>query len=108
MAYLIIVLIERPITPSISGPATLYASRASLARRRTALRVAMRARWDQLKLWKDSGRLIDMQRRVRAALPGRERVYEYVGLETGRYNVSSVPAEQGLDHLGEVASSSPL
>jgi len=98
-------LIERPITPNISVPIPLYASRASLARRRTALRMAVRARWDQLNLWKASGRLSEMQRRVRAALPGRERVYQYVGLEGGTYSVLSVP----LEHASlEGASSSPL
>lgn len=100
--------IERPVTPSISVPVSLYASRASLARRRTALRMAVRARWDQLKLWKAGGRLSDMQRRVRAALPGRERVYQYVGLETDRYTVPSVPPEQGLEYLIGETSLSPL
>lgn len=91
---------ERPITPSVSVPVALYTSRASLARRRTALRMAVRARWDQLKLWKTSGRFNDMQRRVRAALPARDRVYQYVGLET----MSAAPAEQGLEYVRDEAS----
>jgi len=99
---------ERVITPSTSVPVALYTSRVSLARRRTALRMAVRARWDQLKLWKASGRLSDMQRRVRAALPGRERVYQYVGLEMGPYLLPSAPPEQGLEYLGGETSSTPL
>lgn len=100
-SVVIVVLIERLITPSVSGPVSLYASRASLARRRTALRMAVRARWDQLKLWKANGRLSEMQRRVREALPGRERVYQYVGLER-------IPSELGLEYVGEDASLSPV
>lgn len=75
---------ERPRTSTVSyGPA--YATRMSiLSRRRTSLRVAMRTRWDQLGLWGAGGRLSEMQCRVRAALPARERVYEYVGLESRR------------------------
>jgi hypothetical protein len=92
---------ERLITPSVSGPVPLYSSRTSLARRRTTLRMAVRARWDQLKLWKASGRLSEMQRRVREALPGRERVYQYVGLERA-------PSEQGLECVGEDPSLSPV
>ena len=83
----------------------MYASRASLARRRTALRMAVRARWDQFKLWKASGRLSDMQRRVREALPGRDRVYQYVGLD-GRGD--GVPLEQGIEHVRQDAASSAL
>ncbi|KAG9309702.1 hypothetical protein JVU11DRAFT_10378 [Chiua virens] len=95
---------ERPITPTISVPVSLHASRTSLARRRTALRMAVRARWDQLKLWKASGRFSEMQRRVRAALPGRESVYQYVGLER-RHSVSS----QGFEQMREEdATLSPL
>lgn len=104
----IVVFTERPITPSIHGPASLYASRASLARRRTALRMAMRARWDQLGLWKAGGRLSEMQRRVRAALPGRDRVYQYVGLEGHRYSVSSIPSQQGPEFSGEDAMPFPI
>ncbi|KAH0828827.1 hypothetical protein J3R83DRAFT_3296 [Lanmaoa asiatica] len=104
----IIVLVERPVTPSIPGPTALHASRASLARRRTALRMAVRARWDQLGLWKASGRLSEMQRRVRAALPGRERVYQYVGLERRRYSASSVSSEQSLECFREDTSPSLL
>jgi hypothetical protein len=100
-SVVIVVPIERLITPSVSGPVSLYASRTSLARRRTTLRMAVRARWDQLKLWKASGRLSEMQRRVREALPGRERVYQYVGLERA-------PSEQGLECVGEDASLSPV
>jgi len=99
---------ERLIVPGVSGPVSSYASRASLARRRTALRIAVRARWDQLKLWKASGRLSEMQRRVRDALPGRERVYQYVGLERHPYSVSLLPSEQGLVCVGEDASYSPV
>lgn len=77
----------------------------SLARRRTALRTAMRARWDQLALWKASGRLGEMQRRVRDALPGRERVYQYVGLERLRYSATGVPIEQGGEFVQDVALS---
>jgi len=90
---------ERRIMPIISGPVSLYASRMSLARRRTALRTAMRARWDQLSAWKASGRLGEMQRRVRAALPGRERVYQYVGLE--RLSAAGIPVEQGPEFVRE-------
>lgn len=104
----IVLLVERPITPSISSPISQHASRGSLARRRTALRMAMRARWDQLGLWKAGGRLNEMQRRVRAALPGRERVYQYVGLESRRHSVSSIPTEQGLGCVREGATSSPV
>ncbi|KAG8221385.1 hypothetical protein J3R82DRAFT_1561 [Butyriboletus roseoflavus] len=104
----IALLIERPITSSISGPTSLYPSRGSLARRRTALRMAMRARWDQLGLWKAGGRLNEMQRRVRAALPGRERVYQYVGLEKRPYSSSSAPSEHGLEYVREDATSSPV
>ncbi|KAN0082344.1 hypothetical protein V8E55_008139 [Tylopilus felleus] len=95
----------RPITLSISAPVSLYASRASLARRRTALRMAVRARWDQFKLWRASGRFSEMQRRVRAALPGRERVYQYVGLDGRGDDVSS---EQGVEHVREDVSSTAL
>ena len=103
-----VVLIERLIMPGAPGPVSSYASRASLARRRTALRMAVRARWDQLKLWKASGRLSEMQRRVRDALPGRERVYQYVGLERHPYSVSLLPSVQGLEYIGEDASLSPV
>ncbi|KAG6369286.1 hypothetical protein JVT61DRAFT_15498 [Boletus reticuloceps] len=97
---------ERLITPSISGPIPLYASRALLARRRTALRMAVRARWNQFKLWKAGGRLSEMQRRVRAALPGRDRVYEYVGLEDG--GASTAPSVRGLEYVREDASLSSV
>lgn len=101
----IVILVGRPITLSISAPVSLYASRASLARRRTALRMAVRARWDQFKLWRASGRFSEMQRRVRAALPGRERVYQYVGLDGRGDDVSS---EQGVELVREDVSSTAL
>jgi len=92
---------ERLITPSTYVPVSLYASRASLARRRTALRMAVRARWDQFKLWKASGRFSEMQRRVRAVLPGRERVYQYVGWD--RLGDGVVTSEQSVTaHVQEV------
>ncbi|KAF9219091.1 hypothetical protein BS17DRAFT_811338 [Gyrodon lividus] len=91
---------ERPSTPTLSGPvshSSLYASRSSiLSRRRGSLRVAMRARWDQLGLGKAGGRLNEVQRRVRAALPARERVYEYVGWENRRRMVPPVVLGDGL------------
>lgn len=69
--------------------------------------MAVRARWDQFKLWRASGRLSEMQRRVRAALPGRERVYQYVGLEGQGYEIT-VPPEQDLEHVTEDISVSTL
>ncbi|KIJ60863.1 hypothetical protein HYDPIDRAFT_116731 [Hydnomerulius pinastri MD-312] len=78
----------RPSTPIPSAPGSypaMYMARSSiLSRRRSSLRLAMRTRWDQLGLWKAGGRLNEMQRRVRAAFPARESVYEYVGLESRR------------------------
>lgn len=107
-AVIVMLYVERLITPSVSGPISIHASRASLARRRTALRMAMRARWDQLGLWKAGGRLNEMQRRVRAALPGRDRVYQYVGLESRWHHVSSIPLEQGLEGVRGDLTSSPV
>ncbi|KIJ16003.1 hypothetical protein PAXINDRAFT_168656, partial [Paxillus involutus ATCC 200175] len=47
---------ERPSTPTLSSPmshSSMYGPRSSiLSRRRGSLRVAMRARWDQLGLWR--------------------------------------------------------
>ncbi|KAH7881857.1 hypothetical protein F5I97DRAFT_470844 [Phlebopus sp. FC_14] len=75
-----------------------HAPRSSsvLSRRRSALRLAMRARWDQLGLWKAGGRLNEMQRRFRAALPARERVYEYVGLESSSARLAMIDERLGF------------
>jgi len=96
---------ERPSTPTLSSPmshSSMYGSRSSiLSRRRGSLRVAMRARWDQLGLWRASGRLNEVQRRVRAVLPAREQVYEYVGWENRRRMVPPVAMDGGLNAVIE-------
>ncbi|KIK74251.1 hypothetical protein PAXRUDRAFT_176297, partial [Paxillus rubicundulus Ve08.2h10] len=102
---------ERPSTPTLSGPmshSSMYGSRSSiLSRRRGSLRAAMRARWDQLGLWRASGRLNEGQRRVRAALPARELVYEYVGWEDRRRMVPPVTTDDGFDAVTEDVQPSP-
>ncbi|KAF9233629.1 hypothetical protein BU15DRAFT_90269 [Melanogaster broomeanus] len=91
---------DRPGTPTLSSPvsyASSHASRSSILSRR---RASLRARWDQLGLWKAGGRLNDVQRRVRAVLPARERVYEYVGWENRRGIVTLTPVTLVLDNDG--------
>ncbi|KAL4063891.1 hypothetical protein J3A83DRAFT_4378565 [Scleroderma citrinum] len=78
-------VLEHTISPSGSPHASIYISPRSsgFSRRRSALRLAVRQRWDQFSLSRAGRRIDEVHRRLRAVLPMREFVYEYVGLERG-------------------------
>lgn len=77
-----------PVTSPFTSPHTSsfisHSSRLStFSRRRTALRLAMRQRWDQFRLSRTGRRIGEMRRRLSDVLPVRELVYDYVGIERG-------------------------
>lgn len=74
-------------TPTTSPHASSFTSPSprpsTFSRRRVALRLAMRQRWDQFRLSRAGRHFGEMQRRLRDVLPMRELVYDYVGIERG-------------------------
>ncbi|KAI6105937.1 hypothetical protein EDD16DRAFT_223816 [Pisolithus croceorrhizus] len=69
-----------PHTSSFTSPSPRP---STFSRRRVALRLAMRQRWDQFRLSRAGRHFGEMQRRLRDVLPMRELVYDYVGIERG-------------------------
>ncbi|KAI5989816.1 hypothetical protein F5J12DRAFT_922845 [Pisolithus orientalis] len=100
-----------PVTSPFTSPHTSsfisHSSRLStFSRRRTALRLAMRQRWDQFRLSRTGRRIGEMRRRLSDVLPVRELVYDYVGIERGGIdgeNVRKVAKE--LDSAESVPAS---
>lgn len=82
---------EHPSIPNATPTASPHASSftspsprpSTFSRRRVALRLAMRQRWDQFRLSRAGRHFGEMQRRLRDVLPMRELVYDYVGIERG-------------------------
>lgn len=99
-------LAEHMPSPSISPHASIHISPRSsgFSRRRTALRVAVRQRWDQFSLSRAGRRIGEMQRQLRAALPAPAFVYEYVGVERAAQR-TAVSLVGGAEVVGVRASS---
>ncbi|KAI6116964.1 hypothetical protein EDD17DRAFT_528650 [Pisolithus thermaeus] len=70
-------------SPHTSSFTSLSPRPSTFSRRRVALRLAMRQRWDQFRLSRAGRHFGEMQRRLRDVLPMRELVYDYVGIERG-------------------------
>lgn len=96
--------------PSASPHASIHISIRSsgFSRRRTALRIAVRQRWDQFSLSRAGRRIGEMHRRLRAALPPREFVYDYVGLDKAGPGSPSVGRPNGASaEVVDMRASSP-
>ncbi|KAI6162835.1 hypothetical protein EDD17DRAFT_1572703 [Pisolithus thermaeus] len=74
---------EHPSIPHTSSFTSPSPRPSTFSRRRVALRLAMRQRWDQFRLSRAGRHFGEMQRRLRDVLPMRELVYDYVGIERG-------------------------